>query len=239
MRLASATSWALLALFVAGCGSVPEAPDDEGLKAGLAALGVEGRTYVHDLGQLSEMLVRDVYADGGDFLIEDVHGHLTYVDGDTLNVRWEYLGMDAPYTMAPSFTPSTITGISNSKVYVLTRSAGVPEPTPRWVDLIPSAAPVATDSTAYVPTYPTPAGNKTVYAVGLGSGYIGWGARAKGDVVSSMAKGGPEAGDTFYFATTEGGIVAYPAFLASERNPEPAWTAYHLSRTRGSWCHFR
>ncbi len=233
MRLASATSWALLALMAAGCSSTGSlAPDDEGIKAGLAALGVEGRAYVHDLGDEASMLVRNVYADGGDFLIEDVHGHLTYVDGATLNVRWEYYGLDKPFTMPPSFTPSTITGIANSRLYVLTRSAGVPEPHPRWVDLIPSAAPVATDSTVYVPTYPTQAGNKTIYSVSLGSGYIGWGARTRTDVTSGMAKGGPDAGDTLYFATRSGLIEAYPTYLASERSPEPAWQSHAASGIR-------
>jgi outer membrane protein assembly factor BamB len=75
----------------------------------------------------------------------------------------------------------------------------------------------------YVASYPTPAGNKTVYAVSLGSGYIGWGARTSGDVVANLAKGGPLGGDTFYFATTNGAIFAYPTYLASERDPEPAW----------------
>ncbi len=232
MRLASATGLLVLASLAAACKSAPSAPDDTGIKNRLAALGVEGRTYVHDLGATSSILVHAIHQAGDDFLVEDVHGHLTYVDGATLNVRWEFYGLPGTFSHVPSFTPSAVIGMSKGYLYVLTRSAGVPEPQPRWLELIPSAAPVATDSTAYIPTYPTPAGNRTVYAVSLGSGYLGWGARTSGDVVSNMAKGGPGAGDTVYFGTTTGALVAYPADLASERDPEVAWATHAQSGIR-------
>ncbi len=231
MRLASATAWLMLGLATAACRSTP-APSDDDITARLAALGVEGKTYVHDLGETASIQVHAVHEMDGDFLIEDVHGDLTYVDGATLNVRWEYYGLDEPFVEAPSATPSAIIGISNDQLHVITRDAGVPSPAPRWVDVIPSAAPVANDSTMYVATYPTPSGNRTVYSIGLGSGFKGWGARTRGDVIAAMAKGGSLGGDTFYFATTNGAIFAYPTYAATERNPEPAWQGHAASPVR-------
>ena len=60
----------------------------------------------------------------------------------------------------------------------------------------------------------------------LGSGYRGWGWTATSDVTANMAKGGPGGGDTFYFATTDGSIYAFPTALASRSAPNPAWTAH-------------
>lgn len=231
MRLLSATSWLVLGLATAACQSTPT-PSDDQIQTSLEALGVDGKTYVHDLGETSTIHVHAVHQMDGDFLIEDVHGDLTYVDGNTLNVRWEFYGLDEPFAHAPSHTPSAIIGISGDMMHVITRDAGIPSPAPRWIDIIPSSAPVATDSTMYVATYPTPAGNKTVYSVGLGSGYIGWGARVNGDVVANLAKGGPLGGDTFYFATTTGALFAYPTYAATERNPEPAWQTHAAADVR-------
>lgn len=231
MRLASATAWLMLGLATAACQSTP-APGDDDIKDRLAELGVEGKTYVHDLGESDSIHVHAVHEMDGDFLIEDVHGDLTYVDGATLNARWVYYGLDEPFAQAPSHTPTAIIGISDDKLQVITRDAGVPNPPPRWIDVIPSSAPVATDSTLYVATYPTPSGNKTVYAIGIGSGYIGWGARTESDVVSDLGKGGAMGGDTFYFATVRGAIYAYPTYLATERDPQPAWQAHAAAQVR-------
>jgi outer membrane protein assembly factor BamB len=221
----------MLGLATAACRSTP-APNDDDIKAQLATLGVEGKTFVHDLAETSTIHVHAVHEMDGDFLIEDVHGDLTYVDGDTLNVRWEFYGLDEPFAEAPSATPTAIIGISGDMVHVITRDAGVPSPAPRWVDVIPSSAPVATDSTMYVATYPTPSGNKTVYSIGLGSGYMGWGVRTEADVVANLAKGGPNGGDTFYFATTSGALFAYPTHLSSNRDPEIAWQSHAAAAVR-------
>jgi outer membrane protein assembly factor BamB len=218
-------------LATAACQSTP-APSDDEIEVRLEALGVDGKTYVHDLAETSSIHIHAVHQVDGDFLIEDVHGDLTYVDGATLNVRWEFYGLDEPFVEAPSFTPSAVIGISGNQMHVITRDNGVPSPSPRYVDVIPSAAPVATDSTMYVATYPTPSGNKTVYSIGLGSGYVGWGARTRGDVVASLAKGGPLGGDTFYFATTDGALYAYPTYAATERQPEAAWQAHVAADVR-------
>ena len=225
----------LAALSVAACGRVPmrpRAPQIETVRGQVESFGLEGRTYVHDLGDSSSVYVHAVHRIGNDLMLEDIHGRITYVDGDSLNVAWEYYGLDKPFTSRPTFTPSTVMGISEDKLHVLTRGAGIPDPPPRRVDVIPSSAPVATDSTLYVATYPTPAGNKTVYAVSLGSGYIGWGFRTRSPIATDLAKGGQGAGDTFYFATESGEVYAFPTYEATESNPAPAWTAHAYAGVR-------
>ena len=229
MRLASAMGIVALALSGAACRTTPAHPaGDKALAAKLAELGIEGKTYTNDLGETSSIQLGRVFPVGDDLLIEDIHGHLTYIEGATLNPRWEYYGLPHPFDKAPDFTPSAIIGICGGKVYVINRSNGTTDIEPRRVDVVASGAPVATDSTIYVPTFPTPSGNKTVYAVSLTSGFQGWGVLTRSDVVGGMAKGGPGAGDEFYFATSDGMLFAYPCYASTHHDPEMGWmTSLH------------
>ena len=53
MRRAYASGFLVLAMSLAACGATmrPRAPGNEALRSQIEALGLEGRTYVHDLGQ--------------------------------------------------------------------------------------------------------------------------------------------------------------------------------------------
>lgn len=233
MRLASAMGIVALALAGAACRTAAShTAGDKELAAKFTGLGIEGKTYTNDLGQTGSIQLGRVYMAGDDLLIEDIHGHLTYVDGATLNPRWEYYGLPRPFDKKPDFTPSAIIGICDGKVYVINRSNGTTDIEPRRVDVVASGAPVANDSTIYVPTFPTPSGNKTVYAISLTSGFHGWGWRTNSDVVGAMAKGGPGAGDEFYFATSDGMLYAFPTYPPTQRDPEMGWmTNLHGSVT--------
>jgi outer membrane protein assembly factor BamB len=225
MRLASAICIVALALASAACRTSGVSPTgDKELAATLSTLGVEGKTYVNDLGQVAAVRLGKVYPMGNDFLIEDLHGHLTYVDGATLNPRWEYYGLPRGFDRAPDSTPSAVIGLAGGKLFVINRGNGTTDIEPRRVDVVPSGAPVATDSTIYVPTYPTPSGNKTVYAISIGSGFVGWGWRTEADIVGAMAKAGSGAGDEFYFATSDGNLYAFPTFPATAANVDLGWT---------------
>jgi outer membrane protein assembly factor BamB len=224
MRLASAMGIVALALTGAACRTSAARPaGDKELAAKLAELGIEGKTYANDLGQVGSIQLGRVFVAGDDLLIEDIHGHLTYLDGASLNPRWEYYGLPRPFDKAPDFTPSAIIGISGGKVFVINRSNGTTDIEPRRIDVVASGHPVANDATIYVPTFPTPSGNKTVYAISLTSGFQGWGWRTDADVVGGMAKGGPGAGDEFYFATSDGMLYAFPTYSATQRDPEMGW----------------
>lgn len=226
MRLASAIGLVALALTGAACRTAATRPSGEKeLAAKLRELGIEGKTYSNDLGQVASIHLGKVYNVDDDLLLEDIHGHLTYVDGATLNPRWEFYGLPRPFEKSPDSTPSAIIGLSGGKVFVISRGNGALDGEPHRVDVVPSGAPVATDQTIYVPTYPTPSGNKTVYAISLGSGYMGWGWRTNSTVVGGMAKGGPGGGDEFYYATSDGMLYAFPTYPATERTPEVGWTA--------------
>lgn len=233
MRSASVLGLVALALLGAACRTAGTRPaGDRELAAKLRDLGVEGKTYANDLGQVANIRLGRVHMAGNDLLIEDIHGHLTYVDGATLNPRWDYYGLEQPFDKKPDFTPSAIVGIAGGKVFVINRANGTPEIEPRVLDVVPSGGPVATDSTLYVPTYATPSGNKTVYAINLVSGFQGWGWRTNSDVVGGLVKGGPDAGDQFYFATTDGVVYAFPTYPASTADPEMGWmTNLHGSVT--------
>ncbi len=223
MRLASAFVVVALALTTAACRTAADRPSgDKGLASSLARLGVEGKTYVNDLGQVSSIHLGKVYAVGSDFLVEDIHGHLTYLDGATLNPRWEYYGLPRPFDQAPDSTASSIIGVSGGKLFVLSRDNGTTDVEPRRIDVVASTSPVATDSTIYVPTFPTPSGNKTVQSVSIATGYLGWGVRTDADILGGMVKS--DHGDEFYFGTTSGNVYAYPTYTATAAANDVGWS---------------
>lgn len=225
MRLASAFCIVALGLASAACRtSGYRAAGDQDVTAKLKTLGVEGKTYVNDVGQVASIRLGHVYVAGNDLLVEDIHGHLTYVDGATLNPIWAYYGMSKPFDKKPDFTPSAVIGISGGKLFVISRGNGTTDIEPRRLDVVPSGAAVANDATIYVPTFGTPSGNKTMQSVGLASGYAGWGWRTNNDIVGGMAKGGPDAGDEIYFATQDGVVYAFPTYNTTERSPEVGWS---------------
>lgn len=230
MRLPSALVVFTVAALATGC-SIPVAPSPrpDPAVASLKDLGVEGRTYVSDLGADRSFRLNRMFPVGDDVLLEDINGHLVYLDGATLNVRWVYYGLPRPFDEAPDSTETSIVGVSKEKVYVLSRKNGLEEIPPAAVGVIPSAAPVANDSTLYIPTYRTPGGNKTVVAVNLANGYRGWGFRTEQDVEVDLAKAGQNGGDMIYFAASGGMVYGFPAFHATERSPEPAWMVDLLS----------
>jgi outer membrane protein assembly factor BamB len=194
------------------------------VREALKDLGVEGKSYVNDLGAVSSVHLNHVYLMGDDLLVEDIHGHLTYVDGGTLFARWEYHGLPRPFDAQPCATSSAVVGVAAGRLYVLSRSAGIEEIAPRMVPVVPSAAPVADDSTLFVPTYKTAATNKTLQSVSLGSGYAGWGWRTNTDIVNDLAISGVAGSSIVYACTTEGAVLAFPASVATTRDVEPLWT---------------
>jgi outer membrane protein assembly factor BamB len=225
MRLASAIVVVALALTTAACRTAVGRPaGDKDIASRLRELGIEGKTYSNDLGQVATIRVGNIYAAGSDFLIEDIHGHLTYIDGATLNPRWEYYGLPRGFDKKPDFTPSSIIGIAGGKLFVISRNNGTTDLEPRRIDIVPSGAPVATDSTIYVPTYPTPSGNKTVQATSIATGFMGWGWRTNADIVGGMAKSGPGAGDEFYFAASDGMLYAFPTYSATAATTDIGWS---------------
>jgi outer membrane protein assembly factor BamB len=225
MRLASAIAVVALALTTAACRTALGHPaEDKDLASRLRELGIEGKTYANDLGQVATKRIEHVYVIGPDLLLEDIHGHLTYIDGATLNPRWEYYGMPRGFDKKPDYTPSSIIGIAGGKLFVISRNNGTTDLEPRRIDIVPSGAPVATDSTIYVPTFPTPSGNKTVQASSIATGFMGWGWRTNADIVGGMAKSGPGAGDEFYFAASDGMLYAFPTYSATAATTDIGWS---------------
>ena len=224
MRLLSALVVLTAAASAAGC-SIPVAPSPkpEPAIASLKDLGVEGRTYVADLGADRAFRLLRVHAAGNDLLLEDIAGSLVYVDGATLNPRWAYFGLPRPFDQTPDVSDSLIAGVCQEKLYVLSRDNGLELFAPSPVPVVPSAAIVANESTVYIPTYRTPSGNKTVISVNLADGYVGWGFRTQADITTDLKKAGSLGGDMFYAATETGLIYGIPTYPATARTTDPAW----------------
>lgn len=236
MRLPSAlvvlASTALGAL-APGCAiPVAPAPKPEPALASLKDLGVEGRTYVADLAADRAFHVHRVHPAGDDLLVEDLKGGLVYIDGKTLNPRWAYFGLPQTFDRAPDVSESLVVGVSKGMIHAVTRDAGVEIFEPRAIPVVPSAGIVANETTAYVPTYRTGTGNKTVVAVNLADGYVGWGIRTDTEVTLDLAKSGLHGGDIFYVASSSGVVQGVPTYPATKRDPEAAWVTNLRSRIR-------
>ncbi len=230
MRLLSASLVAGLALASTGCAfsfgraSGSARPSAEPVRETLKALGVEGRSYVNDLGAVASVQVHRIHAIENDLLVEDIHGHLSYIDGATLFPRWAYTGLGGNFEGKPCATATAVVGVSKGRIHVLSRNAGVDEIAPRLVPVVPSGGLAATESTAYVPTWRTPDGSKTLQSVSLGSGYVGWGVRTETEIRTDLLIGGAAGSEVVYCATTGGSVLAFPASDASRREVDPAWT---------------
>lgn len=224
MRLLSALVVLTVAASAAGC-SIPfkASPKPEPAIASLKDLGVEGRTYVADLGANRRFRLHRVHAAGNDFLLEDMAGKLVYLDGTTLLPRWAYDGLPRPFDTVPDTSETLLAGVCKDKLYVLSRENGLELFVPSPVPVVPAAAPVVNETTVYIPTYKTPSGNKTVVSVNLADGFVGWGFRTEADITTDLKKAGPLGGDMFYAVTEEGRVYGFPTHAATARNPEPAW----------------
>lgn len=225
MRLPSAFVVLAVAAFAAGC-SIPVAPSPkpDPAIAALKDLGVDGRTYVSDLGADRAFRLNRVFPAGDDLVIEDISGGLTYIDGKTLMPRWAYFGLPRTFDEAPDASETLFVGVAKSKVYVLSRRTGAEVIAPSEIAVVPSAGAVANETTLYVPTYRTPSGNKTVVSVNLADGYVGWGFQTGDDVEVDLAKGGPHGGDMMYVASAAGVLYGVPTYAATARTTDPSWT---------------
>jgi outer membrane protein assembly factor BamB len=225
MRLPSAFVVLTVAALAAGC-SIPVAPSPkpDPAIASLKDLGVEGKTYVSDLGADRPFRVNRVFTFGDDVMLEDLAGGLLFLDGKTLQPRWAYYGLPRPFDSAPDATDSVVTGVSQGKMFVLSRKNGLEEIPPAPIDVVPSAGAVTNDTTAYVPTFRTPSGNKTVQSVNLADGFKGWGFRTSEDVVVDLEKAGLHGGDMLYAASADGMLHGIPMYVATAREAEPAWS---------------
>lgn len=242
MRLPSAfvltvAALASVVLASAGC-AIPVAPSPkpDPAIASLRDLGVEGKTYVADLGADRPFRLNRVFTCGNDLLLEDIAGGLLFLDGRTMNPRWAYYGMSRPFDSAPDSTDEVVSGVSKGRMYVLDRKNGLETIPPAPVSVVPAAGSVSNGRTAYVPTYRTPSGNKTVQSVDVANGYQGWGWRTSDDVTVDLAKGGILGGDMLYAASSDGMLYGFPMYPATERNPEPAWTLNMRSGLHRNLC---
>lgn len=233
MRIPSATGIVLAAALTAGCATAGPRPlEHPELQNQLGQLGVEGRTYHIDLADTQSIHLHDVHLMGQDLVVEDIHGHLTCLDATTLMPRWDYYGMPTHFDERPSVTPSDIVGVAGGKLFVIARHNGTIMGDPVRVDAVLSARPVATSSTLYAPVYAAARGDDKLITVSLGSGFQGWGFYSDDAIVADMAKGGTGDSALIYAATSAGALVAYPANLASQPKPEPAWIGHAAAPVR-------
>ena len=107
MRFASVLGIVALLVTTAACRTSGNRPaGDKDLAQKLRGLGIEGRTYTNDISQVASIRLGKVYVMDNDLLVEDIHGHLAYINGNTLFARWEYQGMPAPFEQTPCATPT-------------------------------------------------------------------------------------------------------------------------------------
>lgn len=235
MRIPSATGIVLAAALTAGCATAGPRPlDHNALESALGELGIEGRAYHIDLADTQSIHLHDVHHDGQDLIVEDIHGHLTCLDAGTLMPKWDYYGMNGPFDEAPSFTATDLIGVSGGKLFVVARKNGTIDGDPMRVDAVLSARPVSTGSTLYAPVFASAIGDDKMITVSLGSGFQGWGYYADDDILADMAKGGSGESTLIYMATTAGALFAFPAELASQPKPQPAWIAHAAAPVRRS-----
>jgi outer membrane protein assembly factor BamB len=189
------------------------------------SFGFSGRKLAVDLGQAGPVQLRAGAArlDGPYLLLVEEPNRLHAVDRNDLIPEWVYDGLPGDLRYAPSRTELSFLVVSGAELHQVDLRFGHQRGGPVHFDLAPSARPVGTAGTAYMPSWGGSRGEKTLRTLNLVTGLEGWGYRTPGDIRGGIAIGGEAPRQTVYFATDEGGVYGIPATEAAGRAPNPSW----------------
>ncbi len=222
-------------LVLAGCQTTAGTKQTraESVRGAVAAdLGLRGRFLVNDLGQVTATRLRPGAARLAEefLLLEDVHHRVHSLDRGSVLSTWEFQGFDGEIRFPATFNASSLLLMSGNRLFQIDRRYGHMRGGAIYFDMAPSAPFVATEGTAFVPSWGGGTGQKTLRTLNLVTGLEGWGYRTPGDIRGAMALGGAVPRQTVYFATDAGEVYALPATGSDFQAPEPLWT----TRTHGA-----
>jgi outer membrane protein assembly factor BamB len=218
----------LVACSVTGTGKTRE----NALRAELEALPVsaENIDLVADLGAEEMLSVHAATLTSRHLIVEDPGGRLFALDRANLMPAWHYYGLPRTLDFAMCEASLSYIMVTKNTLFHVAKVTGA-ELGVFPLPFTPSSAPAGNDSTAYVGSWASPVGNKTVYSVNLADGLLGWGYRTTGHVRAQPVVGGAPR-QLLYVATDEprGKVYALEARGAFESPPDPSWMAGMLGR---------
>jgi len=189
-----------------------------------------GRVYANDLAANGEVDVRNAWLFEAEILVEGVPGNITALKRDDLSSLWYYDRLPGQCDFAPTASPISFLFLSNGVLYEVERRLGNQVRGGIPLNFVASAAPAATDSTAFVPCLAADVGRPTIITVNLATGVEGWRVATRSSVMSAAASGGSSTRPMIYFAEENEGVYAYPAVSAHRGAPEPSWARLTLGR---------
>jgi outer membrane protein assembly factor BamB len=221
----------LLVVSVASCfGGPPRGERERALKADLEALplSAENISLVADLGGGDcDLEVESVTLTSCHIIVEDVKGRLFALDRKSLMPAWHYYGLTRPMDFPLYEAAGSYLMVTDNMLYQVSKATGT-ELAVHHLTFTPSSAPAGNDATAYIGSWASPAGNKTIYSVNLADGRVGWGYRTDGHITSRpLVHGAPR--QLVYFASHDMTVTAVEAAGAFEAAPPAAW----MSQTFG------
>jgi outer membrane protein assembly factor BamB len=220
----------ILLVSVVACSSAPRTGKVNAVRSDLEALPLpeENISLVADVsGGDPNFRVHSVTLTSQHLIIEDRKGRLYALDRGSLVPAWHYYGlprtMDFPlYEAAASYLV-----VSGNRIVQISKATSAvwgagEEMASHHLSFTPSSGPAGNDATAYVASWGSPAGNKTIYSINLADGRVGWGFRSQGHITGQpIVHGAPR--QLVYFSTHEGKVYALEALGAFERAPFPSW----------------
>jgi len=202
---------------------------EQALTAELAVLPLseENITLVADLGSDRRIKVHSVTLTSLHLIVEDVDGKLFALDRKSMRPAWHYYGLDRTMDFALSEGAGSYLIVTANKLYQIAKVTGA-EMGVHHLPFTPSSGPSGNDSTAYIGSYASAGGNKTLYSVNLADGRVGWGYRTGGHITGQPLVGGAPR-QLVYFASHDMRVYALETASAFEDAPSAAW----MNQTHG------
>lgn len=196
---------------------------EEATSALLVELIPDGLVLSNNLGAGGAFDLRNAHLFDSEILVEDNEGRVTSLDRLNLSPKWYFTGLPSTTEFAPVVSAISAIFISKGVLFEVDRRYGN-QLHAFALDFVPSASPVAAESSVYVPALASAQGNRTLLSVNLVTGVEGWGLATRGSVSSAPAIGGSSTRPMIYLATDRGGIFAIPAETAGKGAPDPSWS---------------
>lgn len=213
----------LLIVGVASCfGGPPRGERERALMddLGVLSLPADNVTLVADVGNIR---VNTVTLTSCHIIVEDVKGRLFALDRKTLMPAWHYYGLTRPMDFELCEASGSYLMVTDNMLFQVAKATGA-EMGVFHLAFTPSSAPAGNDATAYIGSWASPSGNKTVYSVNLADGRVGWGYRTDGHVTSRpIVHGAPR--QLLYFASHDMTVHAVETAGAFEAAPPPSWVS--------------
>lgn len=179
-----------------------------------------------DIGATGPVALTGLYLMDQDLLAVDTTGRLVCLSRRDLNANWvSTLKYPLAFPPTQSATHYVFVEKDNQGAYwiqAFTRRSGAEsDRSPIRLAFSATTGAAATMSAAYVGSLGSPRDNKTLEAINLQDGSVGWGVYTSGRILATPMM--TDSGESFIIASEDKSVASYPANPAGAGSQKPLW----------------